>query len=504
MLKHQLTAHAVSLRNDAVARFVGLAAYEAAGGVVTRDLFTDDEATYLTDVELLQRLAKERLERIAEPYRAEGWGWVEVRAARVGYAEASGFGTIPAKRRSMTPEEQAELDRLEAAQQEARDALERAYEQDTCSDEDEERLQRSVEEAEERLDTFVHALDTYDDVAKAGAGVLISIDYDGTPEIRCGLVRPEDRGSSRGGITGAARTGQDNTPHAAGLSSALMRRLTAHRTAALQAAMIRNPHVALAALAHRMVTRLMSEHAGYWHPSAVNVGVTSCASKLRQYADNIEENPAWTAVLAKEAEWRAKVPKQGIFAWLVSLPTDDLLNLIAFCTAFATDATSESEGWGNAHSLAWAAPLDMAECWEPSAANYLTHVPKARILETVAEAVSAEAAAKLSHLKKADLVDRAAALLAGCRWLPPALRTPSGPPAPEDCDEEDDDEASATHAAEVRRLVDPSRGFYLKDELQPISDKLARRLVEARTERSQSTRTKLAFGAPNKHKEECK
>lgn len=71
----------------------------------------------------------------------------------------------------------------------------------------------------------------------------------------------------------------------------------------------------------------------------------------------------------------------------------------------------------------------MADWWAPTAANYLRQVPKAQIIDTVSEAVSAEAAALLAKLKKDELVVQAEAQLAGKRWIPSLLRACSAPAA---------------------------------------------------------------------------
>lgn len=78
-LRRVLTAGEVEAAGNALVRFVGIDAYEAAGGVVRRDLFDDDCSRYLSDPELLRRLAVEKLEALAFDVRAEGWSWVEAR-----------------------------------------------------------------------------------------------------------------------------------------------------------------------------------------------------------------------------------------------------------------------------------------------------------------------------------------------------------------------------------------------------------------------------------------
>src|SRR5580704_6942641 len=76
-IRRQLTEGAVRA-GDKRAQFVGLAAYEAAGGIVLRDLFEDDDGGWLQDPALLDRLANEKLQAEAERLRQEGWKWIAV------------------------------------------------------------------------------------------------------------------------------------------------------------------------------------------------------------------------------------------------------------------------------------------------------------------------------------------------------------------------------------------------------------------------------------------
>jgi ParB family chromosome partitioning protein len=64
--------------SDKRVQFVGIDAYEAAGGDVMRDLFQQDDGGWLQNPVLLDRLVAERLEREADAVRSEGWKWVEV------------------------------------------------------------------------------------------------------------------------------------------------------------------------------------------------------------------------------------------------------------------------------------------------------------------------------------------------------------------------------------------------------------------------------------------
>jgi ParB family transcriptional regulator, chromosome partitioning protein len=75
-----------------------------------------------------------------------------------------------------------------------------------------------------------------------------------------------------------------------------------------------------------------------------------------------------------------------------------------------------------ADRLAAAVALDMAQRWQPTVAGHLGRVSKPLICEAVTEAKGKAAADNIAALKKGDMADRAAELLAGTRWLPAMLR----------------------------------------------------------------------------------
>jgi ParB family chromosome partitioning protein len=76
-IRRTLTEGAVK-PGDKRAIFVGVETYEAAGGVILRDLFVHDHGGWLQDVALLDRLAREKLNAAVEVISAEGWKWSEV------------------------------------------------------------------------------------------------------------------------------------------------------------------------------------------------------------------------------------------------------------------------------------------------------------------------------------------------------------------------------------------------------------------------------------------
>ncbi len=81
-------------------RFVGLDAYEAAGGGTRRDLFAEaDSGVYLTDATLLERLAQDKLASLAAEAKAEGWAWADATPSTT-HADLQAFQRAPRQRRS--------------------------------------------------------------------------------------------------------------------------------------------------------------------------------------------------------------------------------------------------------------------------------------------------------------------------------------------------------------------------------------------------------------------
>ncbi|RYG31221.1 MAG: ParB/RepB/Spo0J family partition protein, partial [Burkholderiales bacterium] len=62
---------------DRLAVFVGLEAYELAGGAVVRDLF-DEDAVYIANPALMTQLAEQKLEAHRSSFTEAGWGWVDL------------------------------------------------------------------------------------------------------------------------------------------------------------------------------------------------------------------------------------------------------------------------------------------------------------------------------------------------------------------------------------------------------------------------------------------
>jgi ParB family chromosome partitioning protein len=423
--------------SDRLARYVGIEAYEAAGGGVLRDLFDEDGLTFLTDRPLLVRLAGERLEAVADELRPLGWKWVEASFDN-GVIHGGGFGRIHAVRRDPTEEEQAELATLGAEYDALADVLDAYAEGDPRIEVDEARLHAM----EARIETLRDAAEAFDPNQMALAGCIVSISHGGTLQVTAGLVKAEDRKAlaalrAPDGDEGRADSeegqgegeGEDAGP--TDLSAALTEELTAIRTAALRVELASRPDVALIAIVHAMASRVFYDyHHGRIEPAVEITG------QRRNLAPSIKEPDACRALTGWNdvtEEWGHRLPGDlaDLWPWLAMRPQADLLDLLAVVTAANLNAVVARHDAGKeritqAGLMAEAVGLDMRLWWTPEGA-FLSRLSKADIAGIMREAGCPEDAARaVERAPKGEAVLQAEKELDGKGWLPAALRAPEG------------------------------------------------------------------------------
>jgi ParB family transcriptional regulator, chromosome partitioning protein len=423
-LRDHLTHEEIEAGKDALARYVGTEAYEAAGGGLRRDLFSDEEqGIYLTDAALLERLARDKLAAVADQVRAEGWGWVDV-ASRATHAELHAFQRARRARREPSKSEAKRIAKLEAKQRELQDRLD--DEETELPDAEVEALQEEIDGLGNELDAIEQSLVTYASEVVAVAGAVVSVDHLGGVVVHRGLLRDEQakatRAQERHQASEATSDGDEGgeKPGKSGISEKLAKRLSAHRTAALQAEVARHPHVALVALVHRLALRVVCKAWGL-REMPINIEATP-QDGLETHAPDIEQAPAAVGLREVREAWANRLPEdpEALFAELLTFPEQELLSLLAVCVASTVDAVTAREGSTPAASLARAVGLDMHAWWTPTAAGYFEHVSKAKALEAV-QAFAPEQVARLAKLKKADIAAEAERLSTGTGWLPAML-----------------------------------------------------------------------------------
>ncbi|WP_438392085.1 ParB/RepB/Spo0J family partition protein [Caballeronia sp. DA-9] len=454
-LRQAITRAEIDASRSRLVKFVGLDAYEAAGGYVRRDLFSDEQnAGYVADADLLQRLVAEKLEAAAEAVRAEGFGWVETRIER-DHSEMNSFGRLQPIQRPYTEDEQRELDALKAQHDEIVAKFDALEEGDENAYEEAENLEAAMDAIERAIGTFAQRAQVWGDAAHvAQAGAFVTVGPNGELMIDRGLVKLEDLALLEGDgavVTGVAST--DMTGSSTGNSkaapkerpvhsAALCQRLTAHRTAAVQAELTKRPSVALAVLLHRLVPVAFAErYRSGWDASYLELNATSSHDKLLKAADDMPASVAWTAIDAQRQQWTATLParRADLLPWLIDQdPGTTLLDLLAFCTASLIDGITGTEAPHTVNALTQVLELDMTRYWTPTRASYFDHVSKARIIDVLASAISPKAAADLEKMKKGDAAAAAELRLAKVKWVPEIL-TSQAPPVINHYDPDDDE-----------------------------------------------------------------
>ena len=348
-LRERLTEREIGASHPLV-RFVGLDAYEAAGGGIRRDLFAEGDAgVYVSDTAMLETLVREKLTGMADTIRTEGWAWVDATPAMT-HADLQTFQRAPRERRTPSKREAQRIERLQEKMQAVGVAVDAAMDAD---DEDKaEALQEEGERLGEQLQALEDGLQGYSASVKAAAGAIVTIDRNGDAVIHRGLLREAEAKALRtleklrqGFADGEGADDDEGEAaeetQAPAVSDRLAQRLSAHRTAALQIEVARHPQAALAALVHGMVQSvLQGRYYGHDLPMGVRLTVQD---RLEGMAPDWPESPAAVALREVQQAWGDKLPEDSaaLFAALLAMEQGELVKLLAVCVASTVDVVTQ-------------------------------------------------------------------------------------------------------------------------------------------------------------------
>ena len=460
--------------NDRRVLYVGSEAYEAADGVILRDLFSEDGGGWYQDVAVLDRLAAEKLAEDVKTIKAEGWRWVET-AVQFPYGHSNGLTRLTSEPAPVTEEDQVRYDAAVA-------------EYNTLSEdyEGEEELPEKVDARLGELEAVMAEIDERPALFRAAemlhAGAFVSVEHDGRLRIERGFVRPENRaalrsvtatsgesigsgtdhvaGSSHAAVSDGVEDAEDveTTPH---LSDRLVAELTAHRTLALRKAMAENPDTALLAMTHVLALKTFYRMAG--SDACLEIEIRSAS--LTTHAPEIGECELAERMDARQSRWTAMLPTNSGDLWnaLVGFDPDSLADLFAFCVAQSVNAVEiphirRSRELAHANALASHVALDMKRHWTATAKSFFGKVTKAQILATVREVKGEAHAQMIDHLKKADMAIEAERLVAGSNWLPDPLRATQ--------------DAAPVNAAPVIEIIPTQMGDQDAEEADDAAEKI--------------------------------
>ncbi len=415
---------------SALALFVGVDAYEAAGGPVLRDLFAaeDESGIWFEDPALLNKLAMAKLGETAKDL-ATRWHWATA-AAEVDWTLIAHYGRIYPEPAAPTDEETAELERLRTRE----DELDNLDEDDWT-----EALAEEAEAIETRtceIHAAIEARATYRGEDYAIAGCIATIGRDGEFQVIGGLVRPEDMpkpadsGDSAGGDAGdgddddATESGRFRNPaisapmaspadpeaearKEAGVGIGLADDLRSIRTALVKAH-LGNDFEATFDLLLFQLARGVFTHDYQAHALDIAIRETADRSTTRM---NDEDFGAWSpseAMLADRSNlplnWLAIGDDGESFAALRALPEADKHTLFAASVARSVKGQLAFEPQARPELEATIARLDIdfAGHVRPTADMLWSRINKGRILDIARETLgSAWASARAKNKKPA-------------------------------------------------------------------------------------------------------
>ncbi len=418
---------------SAIARFVGVEAYEAAGGQVLRDLFArdDESGVWFEDPVLLEKLAMAKLQAAAAEL-ATRWKWATA-MIEVEWSDTARYGRIEPQPPERTPEEQAEIGKLEARQAELAELDDDEWTQETVAE---------AESIETRLDEIEGAIEARavfrrEDLAMAGC--IVTVSGNGTLQVMQGLVKPEDipkpaetgdaathagnghdpdaaaHGAQAAGTTVAAPMAPPKDPEAearkeAGVGIGLADDLRSVRTALIKAYLAGDFEAAFDLLLFQMARSVFT--AGYT-PHALDIAVRETADRPTVRM-NDADFASWSpgeAMLADRShlsfDWMEIEDDGESFAALRALPQADKEALFAACVARTVKPQLAFEPQARPELEATVARLDIdfARHVRPTAAMLWSRINKSRILDIARTVIGISWASARAKTKKAPLAE---------------------------------------------------------------------------------------------------
>jgi ParB family chromosome partitioning protein len=502
-VKRLLTEAAVPLDSD-LGLFVGAEAYEAAGGHVTRDLFSGDEDGFLDDAALVRRLAIEKLEAKAAALRPQ-WKWARA-VLDLEYRELAQYGRLDPQPAEVPADLAAEIERIETRLGELEEAGEGDWTDKLAAE------AAQLEERRTEIDEAVEDLAVFSADDRARAGVIGTIGDDGGFALHQGLVERSPRAAAAGGDTEESATGGDGedwTPAAdedddrpapgkrlskeqalrkeCGFSQVLVDDLKAHRHQITRAYLAGNFEVAFDLALYALCTELFDRFRYRGNPLELRATEATPRSSLNDLSGTPADRLIEAQGAALDLAWLKLPPAEG-FAALSALPIENKQRLFAWCVGSClkpqlaiedrADLAIESAG----HRLA----IPFADLWRPTAANYWGRVKKAHGLAIGRELLAERWARDHAGDKKPTLATaletafdpaKSAACIglgqaardAAAAWLPPGMAYAAAPSAaaggaPDEPDGLGDDEPGDGEAAGTDIAAADLPAFLTEDE----------------------------------------
>lgn len=322
--------------NDRLCKFVGEEAYLAAGGQISRDLFSDREDALWLNPDIVQRLADEKLE--TEKQRVAAEGWADVKAfVEDPWSISTGYtDQTLGKKRKPTDAEKIELEAIKKRGAEIEQAQDALSESDAYDADKADALEQEENELADRRARIEAGLIEYKPAERAASGAVLVIDEDGALNVKRAVVLPKAaKGAASTGKTAergsAAKPAAPDQPPMTALAHA---RLTKAAGEIVGRAMIARQEIALVAVAAWLARCVFSHSTTDAEPLAFRASgyepgrpdLKGGDVKLTSDKDHAKQRAFWKERLAPH--WKTA---GAVETYLADLPPGDVIHLIALC-----------------------------------------------------------------------------------------------------------------------------------------------------------------------------
>ena len=382
-VRRLLTQTAVPLDSD-LGLFVGSAAYEAAGGTVTRDLFSGDDEGFMDDAALVRRLAIEKLEQKAAELRTR-WAWIKAMLDPA-YDFTAQYRRVRPQPAELPPEIAGEIERIEQRLAELQEIPEDEWTDALMTE------AAQLEERRDQLDESVAELAVYGEKDRAVAGCIVTIGDDGGFRLHEGLVErsalgAEDIGNDETVGFEARRDNEISCPSLSaeqavrkecGFSQLLVDDLKAHRLQITRAHLAADFAVAFDLALYALCVDLFGRFGYRSHPLDLRAIAPPLRSSLNDLAGTAADRLLEAQDRTLDLDW-LKLPPAESFAALAALPTAAKQHLFARCIASCLKPQLAIEDGADPviESAGRRLTIPFADFWRPTAANYWGRVKKA-------------------------------------------------------------------------------------------------------------------------------
>jgi len=400
--------------SDPRARLVGRDAYIAAGGLIERELFDDEDSEAWADIALLETLAAAKMEEQAKVL-AEEQGLAWVKPTLDPYAShdlVEGLVRLPAEPAPLTEAELARLDELDSSYDEHAAILEdedSAEEAVAAAEAAIEAIERECQDIRARPPVIAPEL-------KSEAGMILVLSRDGTPVLQPVFYGEREVGG--GGNDDAVEIASEEAGEGerrAALSKRLVDELAMQRRDVLALHVASDPGLALDLL---VFTLADADTVDYRARSATTLRGGAPAGPIIGFE---AKDAAATASLAEfrsglDENWRGGADVSERFDRFRALSEEARAAWLGHVVGRSLEASLNMPGERRIDfhdHLATLVGIDMAAWWRPTAANYFDRVPKAVILDALAAVGGPDLSSRFASVKKGDLAMSAERVFAG-------------------------------------------------------------------------------------------